>query len=525
MSPFAHSIFKRTYAFYPNETWEECARRVAKNIASNPQQEEQFYSIIKDRIFIPGGRYLYSAGRPKQMYQNCYAFSVDDSREGWATLLHDVTMCLSTGGGLGVNYSKLRESGSPIYGTGGKASGPIALMQMVNEVARHVMAGGSRRSALWAGLDWRHPDVEKFISIKQWDNDIRGMKQKSFEYPAPLDMTNISVLVDDEYFQDLNNPTSYAFKLHEIICRAMIQTGEPGFANMSRTRQDDPDAISFNACTEIPMHNKEACNIGSIVMPRIKDTNHLAEVTELATQFLYNGSLRTGFPTKDIADTVGRNRRLGLGMMGLHEWMIMQGTGYRPSKVLENWLSVWRDVSNHTADWYSRRYGARPIALRAWAPTGTISIIAETTSGIEPIYCKAYKRRYLDGTKHYFQYVIDPAVKRLQRAGIPHNQIEDSRDLSDDIERRLQVQTLVQQYTDNAISSTINIPAGTSELYQKFNHLSQKYMPSLKGLTVYPSGARAGEPLSPVSIDEASNNVGVVFEEDSEKCQGGVCGL
>src|SRR6266404_811437 len=148
MSAFAQSIFARTYAYADDETWEQCAARVAKTVANDSIQEQKFYEMIRDRIFIPGGRYLYSSGRPRFMNSNCYGFTVGDSREAWAQLLHDITMCLSTGGGLGVNYSQVRASGAPIMTLGGTASGPIALMQMVNEVARHVMAGGKRRSAL-----------------------------------------------------------------------------------------------------------------------------------------------------------------------------------------------------------------------------------------------------------------------------------------------------------------------------------------------------------------------------------------
>ena len=192
MSPFAKSIFTRTYAFTQDETWEQAAYRVADAVANNNTQREKFFDLINQRIFIPGGRYLYTAGRKIEQFSNCFGFVAEDSREGWANLLRDATICLSMGGGLGVNYSSIRSSGAPIQRMGGTASGPIALMQMVNEVARHVMAGGKRRSALWAGLNWSHGDINKFISIKDWDENIRTMKSKNFDYPAPLDMTNIS---------------------------------------------------------------------------------------------------------------------------------------------------------------------------------------------------------------------------------------------------------------------------------------------------------------------------------------------
>ena len=166
LSPFAETIYQRTYAFDQHEDWSGLAHRVANTVADTDQQREAFYNMINDRIFIPGGRYLYSAGRSIFTNSNCYGFMVGDSREDWAQLLNDVTMCLSTGGGLGVNYSLCRSSGAPIKRMGGTASGPLALMQMVNEVARHVMSGGARRSALWAGLHWKHSDIGKFIDLR-----------------------------------------------------------------------------------------------------------------------------------------------------------------------------------------------------------------------------------------------------------------------------------------------------------------------------------------------------------------------
>jgi ribonucleoside-diphosphate reductase alpha chain len=514
---------------HSGESWEECAERVARAVAITEQQHKDFVEIIRERIFIPGGRYLYSAGRPKFMNSNCYGFDVEDSREAWAKLLHDVTMCLSTGGGLGVNYSQTRPSGSAINTLGGTASGPLALMQMVNEVARHVMAGGKRRSALWAGLDWRHGDIDAFLEAKDWNEDVRDMKAKHFEYPAPLDMTNISVLIDDDYLRLLQAGHAGTWALHYKIVEYMARTGEPGLINMSRTLQDDPTAITRNACCESTLSDRDTCNLGSIVMPRIRDLKHLEEVTRLAIQFLYNGSVKAQYPTDEIAGVAARNRRLGLGIMGLHEWMLMRGRRYEWDGAAEEWFETWRDVSDHEGATYARQMnGAKPITTRAIAPTGTISIIAETTSGIEPIYCVAYQRRYINGGQHVYQYVIDPTAKRLMEAGAKPEQIEDAYGLSRDIERRLRVQAKVQDFTDQAISNTINLPQWNTEGNQNPGELAEilaAYLPKIKGLTVYPNNSRSGQPLNPVPIEEARYRAGVVFEEESERCANGVCGL
>lgn len=524
LSPFAATIFQRTYAITPHETWEDCAWRVSNAVARSTEQRDQFFHLIRDRIFIPGGRYLYTAGRKIFQNANCFGFVAQDSREGWAKLLHDATMCLSMGGGIGVNYSDIRPSGSKIGRMGGTSSGPIALMQMVNEVGRHVMSGGARRSAIWAGLHWKHPNIQEFIRIKNWDDDIQFMKTKKFEYPAPLDMTNISVIIDNEYISNIHNGDSSTLQLHHTICDYMARTGEPAFRNQSRILQDDPEAITGNPCQEAVLHHNDSCNLGSIVMPRITSMNHLEEVTHAAIQFLYNGSILGDYPTPEIEMTVRKNRRIGLGIMGLHEYMILNGDGYKWSKNLQEFFSVFKDVSDSVA----QKLNPKPVTLRAIAPTGTISIIAETTSGIEPIYCVAYKRRYQNGDKHYFQYVVDPTARRLITHGYNPRTIEDAYQLAHNFRQRLEVQAMIQSFIDQAISSTVNLPTYGSPGNQDtgyFAHAVSDYLPSLKGITFYPNNARAGQPLSPVSLDEAMKQEGVIFEEDGERCLNGVCGL
>ncbi len=523
LSPFAQSIYERTYRFDSTETWTGCARRVAHAVANDHDQEEQFFNLINERIIIPGGRYLWSSGRKKFYAQNCYGFVAGDSREEWAKLLHDVTMCLSTGGGLGVNYSHVRASGSQIATVGGIASGPIALMSMINETARNVMAGGKRRSALWAGLHWSHPDIEQFVTIKDWNEDYRAMKAKDFNYPAPLDMTNVSVIIDNDYIHKLHEDDSYVSKLHALILDHMLHSGEPGFWNLSRVQRDDPQAETCNACTESTLHHADTCNLMSIALPRIRDLNHLEEVTRIAIRFLYNGSLKATYPTEEIAQVVHKNRRLGLGIMGLHEFMLLHDHQYEWFPELQQYISTWAQVATDEAHRYAMHRGAIPIATRAIAPTGTISIIGECSSGIEPIFCRSYKRRYIDGNQHKYQYVIDPAAQRLIAQGIPVEKIEDAYTLANHIDRRLAVHIHMQRYVDQAISNTININTGTQSTDTLRTAITNA-LPFIKGMTLYPNGSRSGQPLVPVPFEEAVEHTGVVYEERGE-CLQGVCGL
>jgi ribonucleotide reductase alpha subunit len=852
MSEFSNLIFKRTYAITPDETWEQCAKRVSKFVAElanrdNKALEDRFYRVISQKKFIPGGRYLYSAGRPIAQTSNCFLLRAEDSREGWAKLVSKHIVALSTGGGVGTEYSDIRCKGSPIKSFGGVASGPVSLMTMVNEVARQVMAGGKRRSALWAGLNWQHPDVEEFISTKNWSLSIQAFKEKDFNFPAPLDMTNISVGLDDEFFKRIKKDKD-VWDFYYKICKSMCKTGEPGFSinigdkssetlrnpcqpgwatvltpegirnirdvnsgntiwsgkrwtkiskkwstgvkpvytyfttagwfmgtdthrvvqcgekipvreasgldrnlgpkdsrgnlnpqdimdglvlgdgsihkasgdlvyliigendqdyfqseikhllkehrpglseksweihttitpgelpktwqrevpdrffhgNATKVRGflrglfsangsakndkykriglkqsspmlikqvqellsslgiasyittnkatkithhngeytskqsyelnigdtagfynqigflqkykilteqsniqtpkitfdinrveligedevfdievEDPDhtywtgGVLVSNCTEVVSHkDSDICNLGSVNLSRIKDIDELCEVTEIGTIFLYLGTHTGYIPHPDFYSVREEHRRIGLGIMGLHEWCLKNGEPYGPSEKLGMWLGDWANVSTETArSTYTLDLasGTKPIAIRACAPTGTIGIIGETTTGMEPIFCVAYKRRFLDNNgKWKYNYVIDPTAERLIQEGIKPEDIEDAYSLSHDVERRISMQAFVQDYIDQGISSTINVPAWGEPGNNNCKHFAEtllKYLPRLRGITLYPDGARSGQPLTPVKYETAISKKDVTFEEGEDRCAGGVCGL
>jgi len=853
MSQFSDLIFKRTYAITPDETWEQCARRVSKFVADlakkdNKKLENRFYEVISQKKFLPGGRYLYSAGRPIAQTSNCFLLKAEDSREGWAKLVSKHIVALSTGGGVGTEYSDIRCKGSPIKSFGGVASGPVSLMTMVNEVARQVMAGGKRRSALWAGLNWQHPDVEEFIAIKNWSLSIQAFKEKDFNFPAPLDMTNISIGLDDEFFKRIKKDKD-VWDFYYKICRSMCKTGEPGFsinigdsseevlrnpcqpawatvltpagirtigridvgstiwsgkrwtkvtkkwntgvkpinayfttsglfigtdthkivqcgekipvgeasgidrnlgpvtdeleplnpqdimdglvigdgsvhkasgnlvyllvgakdqdyldseikhllreyrpgltaeaweifttithtelpktwarevpdrflygdsrkvrgflrglftANgsakdgkakriglkqssqiiirqaqemlsslgigsyittnkpttithkngeytskesyelnigdteefyrqigfiqkykiLSEQRHIKTPKITFDInqveslgktevfdievedsdhtywtggllvsnCTEVVSHrDSDICNLGSVNLSKIKTLEELDEVTEIGTIFLYLGTHTGYIPHPDFQTVREEHRRIGLGLMGVHEWCLKNGQPYGPSDKLGAWLESWSTISTFTASANSTlelASGTPPIAVRAIAPTGTIGIIGETTTGCEPIFCVAYKRRFLDNAgKWKYQYVVDPTAERLIQEGINPDDIEDAYSLSHDVERRISMQAFIQDYVDQGISSTINVPSwgepGNNNCKQ-FAETLLKYLPRLRGITLYPEGARSGQPLTPVKYETAMSHKDVTFEEGDDRCAGGVCGL
>jgi ribonucleoside-diphosphate reductase alpha chain len=543
MSKFAQDIMHQKYSHLnkegERENWENIAYRVSKKVlqaVKAPQSQiDATKKIIQDRKFIPGGRYLAATGRLFHQVNNCFLFRAEDSREGWADLMYKATLSLMTGGGIGCDYSDVRERGRLIRKTGGEATGPIALMQMVNESGRYIMQGGSRRSAIWAGLNWTHPDIQDFIRLKDWPEEVKQMKLKDFNFPAAMDMTNISVLLDDEFFEAYNNDKhdrhQQALSVYWSTVRHMLETGEPGFS--IDTGKNSRETLR-NACTEVTSaDDSDVCNLGSINMARIESLQDMERVTELSIAFLLAGTVYSDIPFPGVDKIRNKNRRLGLGLMGLHEWLLTHGKKYGPDEELGKYLEIYARSGKIVAPYTKKWELNQPIKTRAIAPNGTIGIVAETTTGVEPIFCAAYKRRYLKGQVWNFQYVVDPAAKRLLNQGVPLELIEDAYDLANDVERRVGFQAWVQQYVDHSISSTVNLPRWGSELNNEsrvrdFGNMLYQYLPKLRGITVYPDGARAGQPLNPVPLAEALANEGHVYEESGtticDITKGGACG-
>lgn len=543
MSAWADTIMKQKYSHLnkegEKETWENISYRVSKKVLQAvraPQSQiDRTRKLILERKFIPGGRYLAATGRLFHQVNNCFLFRAEDSREGWSDLMQKATLSLMTGGGIGCDYSEVRERGRLIRKTGGEATGPIALMQMVNESGRYIMQGGSRRSAIWAGLNWSHPDIQEFIRLKDWSEVVKQQKEKDFNFPATMDMTNISVLLDDDFFEayhdEKHEQHTLAHSVYWATVRHMLETGEPGFS--IDTGKNSRETLR-NACTEVTSaDDSDVCNLGSINMATIESLEQMEEAVELGIAFLLAGTVYSDIPFAGVDKVRNKNRRLGLGLMGLHEWLLRHGRKYGPDEELGKYLEIYAKADKYVKPYAKKWDLSAPIKTRAIAPNGTIGIVAETTTGVEPIFCAAYKRRYLKGDVWHFQYVVDPTAKRLLDSGVQLELIEDAYDLANDVERRVSFQAWVQKFVDHSISSTINLPRWGSELNNEtrvrdFGNMLIKYLPELRGVTVYPDGARAGQPLNPVPLAEALQNEGHVYEESGttvcDITKGGVCG-
>jgi ribonucleoside-diphosphate reductase alpha chain len=551
-SKFSEDIFNHKYRHEGAETWQQLAKTLVKDVCSvagttmSVEDRDQLAQYITELKFIPGGRYLYYAGRPNKFFNNCYLLRAEeDSREDWANLSWKAESCLMTGGGIGVDYSIYRGEGEPIARTGGQASGPIPKMNMINEIGRRVMQGGSRRSAIYASLNWKHADVMSFLAAKDWQSMPVGktgktlwdIKQDDYNFPAPLDMTNVSVNYDTEWLLNYYKTGKPGNVFIENV-RQALRSAEPGF---SFNFFDKERETLRNACTEVTSEDdSDVCNLGSLNFGRIDSIDELRDVVRLATMFLICGTLKAQLPYAKVYEVREKNRRLGLGFMGVHEWLLKRGYKYEVTPELHQWLSVYKGISDATSKSFADTLSiSRPVANRAIAPTGSIGILAGTSTGIEPIFAVAYKRRYLKGQNRWvYQYVVDSAAQELiSLYGVNPDEVESALDLAEDYERRIRFQADVQDYVDMSISSTINLPAWGSRLnnedtVQPFADTLAKYAHRLRGFTCYPDGSRGGQPLTSVPYSEAVSKLGEEFDEHVEAhdiCSisgtGGSCGI
>lgn len=439
--------------------------------------------------------------------------------------------------------SVYRSRGSILHGTGGTASGAVSKMEMVNEIGRHVIQGGSRRSAIYASLNWAHGDADEFLKAKNWfnkklpgtDKTYADAKMADFNFPCPLDGTNISLNYDTKWLLGYWSTDKVGETFKQNV-RQALSTGEPGFSFNFFNKENE---TLRNACTEVTSEDdSDVCNLASLNLSRIGSLQEMVDATRLATMFLVCGGLVSHLPYLKVEEVRAKNRRIGLGLMGIHEWLIQRGYKYEVTEELTRWLRIYKSVSNDTANKFSDALSVvRPICRRAIAPTGTIGILAGTTTGIEALFAVAYKRRFLKGNKWHYKFVIDgTAQTAIDHYGLDPDTLDTALSLSTDPERRIRFQADVQDFVDMSISSTINLAPWGSDTNNEdkvdaFANTLARYCHRLRGFTVYPDGSRGGQPLTPVSYKDAKARLNETFEEGIEvhdicdiQGRGGTCG-
>lgn len=578
---FALSIFHSRHAAYgpegdkPGEPWSDACKRVAWHVADAEQGQdrvrcfEEFRTALLENRLMPGGRIWYGSGKAKGQLLNCFVIPTADSKEGWGKVLYDTMVIAGSGGGIGANFGPIRPRGSLIRGTGGVSTGAVSLMCMQNGQGDEIAAGGGRRIALMQCLPLNHPDVVEFLDKKL---DLGKLNNANVSVVFDFDPEPFFELVKKGgdlplMFQGKQVATVPANDIWMRIVRNALKGGEPGILNgylankMSNIGYIEP-LTSTNPCGEIWMSPYDCCCLGHIVLPRFVrdgefDWDGFKATIKTGVRFLDDVLAVNSYPLPEIEAKCRQLRRIGLGVLGLHHMLIELGMKYNSTAGLEFVDKLFKFLKNESyeasidlaiekgpfpgfdCEKYLksafvktlkpsireriRKHGIRNCALNTIAPTGTISMVCEVSSGIEPIFAMAYERRYRKGNEKAVEIVADPLFKRYVAEGRSTKHFQNSYDLS--MRDHLEMQRTCQKHIDNAVSKTINLPPGTSE--EELSELYMEFLPELKGVTVYPVGSREDQPLTPLPQERAEELVfdAILQAGGNDACKTGVCDM
>ncbi len=542
------------------ETPEAMFSRVAKKIASAELKygsqaqadasEEEFYRLMTSLEFLPNSPTLMNAGRELGQLSACFVLPIEDSMESIFEAVKNTAMIHKSGGGTGFSFSRLRPECDRVGSTGGVASGPVSFMRAFDVATDVIKQGGMRRGANMAILSIEHPDIERFITAKE---DL-----------TVLTNFNLSVAVTDRFMAaleaggdyDLINPhtkeATARLNAAEVFAKIVAmawRSGDPGVVFIDRINEANPTPHlgvieSTNPCGEQPLLPYESCNLGSINLSRmIKsagsgyaiDYDKLKVTIKTAVRFLDDVIDVNKFPLEAIEKCTKETRKVGLGVMGFADMLIKLGVPYSSDEALKIAAELMRFIkeeSGQASAGLAEERGAFPAfkgsvydvhggpkmrnaTTTTIAPTGTLSIIAGCSSGIEPLFALSYTRNILDGTHMvevhpYFEQVAkergfysDEFMNELAEGG----HLEDMEGVPDDVKRvfvtahnitprwHVLMQAAFQGSTDNAVSKTVNFPKGATE-EDVANVYRLAYKEGLKGITIYRDGSREGQVLT-----------------------------
>ncbi|MDQ7095222.1 vitamin B12-dependent ribonucleotide reductase [Desulfosporosinus sp. PR] len=564
LTPNARVVLEKRYLKQVNgqvaETAEDMFYRVASVIASMEEEKygkgkketqalvKDFYTIMANLEFMPNSPTLMNAGRDLGQLSACFVLPVEDSMEEIFDAIKNAAIIHKSGGGTGFSFSRLRPKNSMVRSTGGVASGPVSFMKVFNSATEAVKQGGTRRGANMGILRVDHPDILDFIQCKEDNKEITNF--------------NISVGITEEFMQAVREGRNYdlidphtgvqagqlsAPEVFNKIVDHAWQNGEPGIVFLDRLNEGNPTPQqgkieATNPCGEQPLLPNEACNLGSINLKlmvtekngkMVINWERLSYVTRLSVRFLDNVIDANQYPLQIIDDVVKGNRKIGLGVMGFADMLILLQTSYATEEAIEYAEKVMSFIQteariesqrlaeergafpNYDGSIYDGVMKLRNATLTTIAPTGTISMICAASSGVEPLFAVAYTKTVMDGTslvevnplfesfaKDYGFYSPELMRKIAEVGtvlGLPEvpNWVQEVFTTAQEIspEWHIRIQAAFQKYTDNAVSKTINFAnSATREDIAEAYRLADEL--NCKGLTVYRDGSREEQVLS-----------------------------